>query len=123
VARQHHQSQDQAYRLLQVVFIIAPIIAAADKFAHLLVNWDKYLAPAIARLSPIGGHGLMGEAQKADTVRTDSLVERRRFEPTVLFSSFLEKGIAENMLEMLVRIRIALANEIRTNGALLKQHA
>src|SRR5438045_9317004 len=26
---------------------------------HLLCNWDQYLAPWIARLSPIGGHQLM----------------------------------------------------------------
>ena len=49
----------QAYRILQLGFVAAPIIAGADKFAHLLVNWDMYLAPAIAKLSPIGGHQLM----------------------------------------------------------------
>jgi uncharacterized membrane protein YphA (DoxX/SURF4 family) len=35
----------QAYRILQVGFVAAPIIAGADKFFDLLVNWDKYLAP------------------------------------------------------------------------------
>jgi hypothetical protein len=49
----------QAYRILQLGFVAAPVIAGADKFLHLLVNWDMYLAPAIARLSPAGGHGLM----------------------------------------------------------------
>jgi hypothetical protein len=49
----------QAYQILHVGFVVAPIIAGLDKFSHLLVNWDMYLAPVIARLSPIGGHGLM----------------------------------------------------------------
>lgn len=49
----------QAYQILHVGFVVAPIIAGLDKFFHLLVNWDMYLAPVIARLSPIGGHGLM----------------------------------------------------------------
>ena len=49
----------QAYRILQVAFVIAPIVAGSDKFFHLLVNWDMYLAPSIARLSPIDGHSLM----------------------------------------------------------------
>ena len=49
----------QAYRILHVGFVAAPVIAGIDKFLHLLVNWDMYLAPAIARLSPVGGHGLM----------------------------------------------------------------
>ena len=49
----------QAYRLLHVGFTVAPIVAGADKFLHLLVDWDKYLAPWIAHLSPIGGHNFM----------------------------------------------------------------
>ena len=49
----------QAYQLLHFAFVAAPVIAGVDKFLHLLVNWDMYLAPAIAKLSPVGGHGLM----------------------------------------------------------------
>ena len=49
----------QAYQLLHFAFVAAPIIAGVDKFLHLLVNWDMYLAPAIAKLLPVGGHGLM----------------------------------------------------------------
>ena len=49
----------QAYQLLHFVFVVAPIIAGVDKFLHLLCNWDQYLAPWIANLSPIGGHNLM----------------------------------------------------------------
>lgn len=49
----------QAYKILHVAFVVAPVIAGFDKFLHLLVNWDMYLAPAIAKLSPLGGHGLM----------------------------------------------------------------
>lgn len=37
----------QAYRLLQIAFILAPIIAGVDKFFHALTNWSMYLAPAI----------------------------------------------------------------------------
>lgn len=49
----------QAYQLLHFAFAAAPIIAGLDKFFHVLVNWDQYLAPWIAKLSPIGGHNLM----------------------------------------------------------------
>jgi hypothetical protein len=49
----------QAYQILHIGFTAAPIIAGLDKFFHVLVNWDQYLAPFIAHLSPIGGHGLM----------------------------------------------------------------
>jgi hypothetical protein len=49
----------QAYQILHFAFVAAPVIAGIDKFLHLLTNWDMYLAPAIAKLSPIGGHQLM----------------------------------------------------------------
>jgi len=49
----------QAFYILQIAFVAAPVIAGLDKFFHVLVNWDQYLAPAIANLSPIGAHTLM----------------------------------------------------------------
>jgi hypothetical protein len=49
----------QAYQVLHFAFVVAPLIAGIDKFSHLLVNWDQYLAPWIASLSPVGGHTLM----------------------------------------------------------------
>jgi len=49
----------QAFRILQVGFIAAPILAGLDKFFHLLVNWDQYLPSVVSRASPIDGHNLM----------------------------------------------------------------
>jgi hypothetical protein len=34
------------------------LIASLDMFFGILVNWDQYLAPAFAQLSPIGVSGL-----------------------------------------------------------------
>jgi hypothetical protein len=50
---------DQAYQILHIGFIIAPIVAGLDKFFHLLVNWDQYLAPTVARMLPFDGHTFM----------------------------------------------------------------
>ncbi len=44
----------QAFYILQTAFVAAPVIAGLDKFTHLLVDWDKYLAPAVSNL--VGGH-------------------------------------------------------------------
>src|SRR5689334_4882430 len=43
----------QAFRLLQVAFVLAPIIAGVDKFFHVLTNWTMYLAPTIANALPV----------------------------------------------------------------------
>jgi hypothetical protein len=48
----------EAYRILQIGFVAAPIIAGLDKFFHVLVNWDMYLADPIARMFG-GAHGFM----------------------------------------------------------------
>jgi hypothetical protein len=43
----------QAFWLMRLGFTLVPILFGADKFAHVMVNWDKYLAPDLQRwLSP-----------------------------------------------------------------------
>jgi hypothetical protein len=54
-----HDVAHQAFRILQVAFVLAPIVAGIDKFFHLLVNWDQYLAPTIANLLPVTPHTFM----------------------------------------------------------------
>jgi hypothetical protein len=49
----------QAYQILHWGFVAAPVLAGADKFVHVLTNWDQYLAPALARLSPLSAHATM----------------------------------------------------------------
>jgi len=58
-ARTRSEPAEQAFRILHIAFVVAPTIAGLDKFFHFLVNWDQYLAPQIAALSPWGGHTLM----------------------------------------------------------------
>ena len=45
----------QAYQILRLGFVVAPIVAGLDKFFHLLVDWDKYLPAVVNNL--VGGHG------------------------------------------------------------------
>ena len=49
----------QAFRILQVAFVLAPIIAGLDKFFGWLVNWDQYLAPSVASMLPVAPHTFM----------------------------------------------------------------
>lgn len=44
----------QAYRILQVAFVLAPIIAGLDKFFYQMANWSMYLSPMALRV--IDGH-------------------------------------------------------------------
>lgn len=49
----------QAFWLLRIGFTIAPILFGADKFADVLVNWDRYLAPRISDHLPGTPHQAM----------------------------------------------------------------
>lgn len=55
----NHAPARQAYGILRLGFVVAPILAGADKFFHLLVNWDQYVPSLVAQLSPISAHQLM----------------------------------------------------------------
>jgi hypothetical protein len=48
-----------AYRLLRTVFTVAPILFGLDKFAEVMTDWDKYLAPWINDLVPGDAHDAM----------------------------------------------------------------
>jgi len=54
-----HSPSYQAYQILQLAFVVAPVIAGVDKFFHFLVNWDQYLSPLVARLLTMSGHTFM----------------------------------------------------------------
>ena len=54
-----HSPSYQAYQILQLAFVVAPVIAGVDKFFQFLVNWDQYLSPLVTRMLPISGHTFM----------------------------------------------------------------
>lgn len=49
----------QAFWILRAGFTVAPILAGLDKFFHVLVDWDKYLAPSVNNLLGGNGHAFM----------------------------------------------------------------
>ena len=52
-------SSERVVSLLKITFGLVPIVAGADKFMHLLVNWDQYLAPVVANMIPFSAHTFM----------------------------------------------------------------
>lgn len=49
----------QAYQILHIAFVVAPLCAGVDKFFHFLVNWDQYLSPLVTRMLPVSAHTFM----------------------------------------------------------------
>jgi len=49
----------QAYLLLRIGFVLAPLLFGLDKFFNILVDWDRYLAPVVNDLVPGNAHQAM----------------------------------------------------------------
>src|SRR5690606_13522083 len=58
-SRAAHDPSYQAYQILHLGFVVAPIVAGIDKFFGLLANWEAYLSPLFASLSPVSPHTTM----------------------------------------------------------------
>jgi uncharacterized membrane protein YphA (DoxX/SURF4 family) len=48
-----------AYLMLRVAFTVAPILFGLDKFANVLVDWPKYLAPWVNDILPGSAQDVM----------------------------------------------------------------
>ena len=48
-----------AYWALRIAFGLGPLLAGADKFTNILVNWEKYLSPRVQQILPIGATSFM----------------------------------------------------------------
>lgn len=106
----------QAYQILHIAFIIAPLVAGLDKFFHVLVNWEMYLAPAIAKLSPIGAHQLMQAIGGIEIVAALLVAFKPRIGAYVVSAWLL--AIVINLLIMPAFLDIALRDFGLALGAL-----
>jgi hypothetical protein len=50
---------ESTWKTLRAVFVAVPIAAGADKFLHLLADWDVYLSPLARDLVPMSPHAFM----------------------------------------------------------------
>ena len=96
----------QAFWLLRIGFIVAPIAFGLDKFAHVLVNWDEYLAPELTDLFNAQAHTLMYGVGTIEIVAGLVVALRPRF-GGYLVAAWLA-GIITNLLLMADHYDIAL---------------
>ncbi len=96
----------QAFLLLRVGLTVAPILFGLDKFAHLLVDWDIYLAPEFTDLFNAEAHTLMYFVGAIEVVAGLTVLLRPRF-GGYLVAAWLT-GIIINLLMMANYYDIAL---------------
>jgi uncharacterized membrane protein YphA (DoxX/SURF4 family) len=88
----------QAFWLLRIGFTVAPILFGLDKFFHVLVNWDTYLAPEVTDLFNARAHTLMHVVGVIEIVAGLVVLVRPRF-GAYLVAAWLA-GIIVNLLLM-----------------------
>ena len=86
----------QAYRILQAGFVVAPILAGADKFLDLLVRWEQYLAPLVPRITGIPAHTFMMIVGTIEIVAGIGVAVKPRLFGVVVAAWLL--GIVANLL-------------------------
>ncbi|MEJ7804292.1 MAG: hypothetical protein WKH68_13125 [Candidatus Limnocylindria bacterium] len=96
----------QAFWLLRIGFTVAPILFGLDKFAHWLVDWDKYLAPEFTDLFNAQAHTLMYFVGAIEILAGLVVLTRPRF-GGYLVAAWLA-GIITNLLLMADFYDIAL---------------
>lgn len=88
----------QAFWLLRIGFTVAPILFGLDKFAHVLVDWDIYLASEFTDLFSAEAHTLMYFVGAIEIVAGLVVLLRPRF-GGYLVAAWLG-GIIANLLLM-----------------------
>ena len=86
----------QAYTLLRVGFVVAPILFGLDKFLNWLVDWPIYLAPQIDDIVPGNAHQAMLAVGVIEIVAGLAVAVRPRF-GAYLVAAWLA-GIIFNLL-------------------------
>ncbi len=86
----------QAFLLLRTVFTVAPIVFGLDKFANILVDWPRYLAPVLNGLVPGSGQQAMYAIGVVEVVAGIVVALRPRY-GALLVAGWLA-GIIVNLL-------------------------
>ena len=106
----------QAFWLLRIAFTVAPIVFGLDKFANVLVNWEKYLVPWIRDLSPLSASGTMHVVGVIEIVAGVAVALKPRY-GAYLVAAWLG-GIVVNLLTLSGYYDIALRDFGLMLGAL-----
>lgn len=88
----------QAFWLLRIGFTVAPILFGLDKFAQVMTDWDKYLAPWVNDLVPGTAHQAMYAVGVIEVVAGLAVLALPRFGGYLVAAWLL--GIIVNLLSI-----------------------
>ena len=87
---------DRVISILQWTYGLLPIAAGADKFMHILTDWNKYLAPIVTDVIPMSPNAFMNIVGLIEIVAGVIVFFRPRLGSLIV--TFWLLGIAVNLL-------------------------
>lgn len=106
---------ERVVTILRLTYGLVPIVAGADKFTHLLVNWDQYLAPQVANILPFEPHTFMLIVGVIEIIAGLLVLIRPR--PGSIIVCLWLLGIAINLLMTGQYLDIAVRDTVMAIGA------
>jgi uncharacterized membrane protein YphA (DoxX/SURF4 family) len=107
--------EDWVISILRWTYGLVPIVAGADKFLHLLTNWDQYLAPAVTNIIPLAPHTFLNIVGIIEIVAGILVLAKPRIGSLVV--SLWLIGIALNLLLTGKYFDIAVRDIVMAIGA------
>lgn len=114
-ARVAARASERVISLLKATYGLVPIVAGADKFTHLLTDWNQYLAPAVVELLPVSAGTFMSIVGVVEIVAGVLVLTRPRIGSLVVACWLL--AIALNLLLSGQYLDIAVRDAVMAIGA------
>lgn len=105
----------QVETILKWTYGLVPIVAGADKFANMLTDWDKYLAPIVTDILPLSAGTFMAIVGIIEIVAGILVLIRPRIGSLVV--AFWLIGIAINLLLLGQYFDVAVRDVVMSIGA------
>jgi hypothetical protein len=106
---------DRAVSILRWTYGLVPIAAGADKFTHLLTDWNKYLAPVVTDIIPLSPQTFMSIVGVIEIVAGITVLARPKIGSLIV--AFWLLGIVINLLLTGQYFDIAVRDTVMAIGA------
>jgi|SRR5688572_21992550 uncharacterized membrane protein YphA (DoxX/SURF4 family) len=106
---------DRVASILRWTYGLVPIVAGADKFMHLLTDWNKYLAPVVTDIIPLSPATFMSIVGVIEIVAGIIVLARPKIGSLIV--GFWLIGIAINLLLTGQYYDVAVRDTVMAIGA------
>jgi hypothetical protein len=106
---------EQVATILKWTYGLVPIAAGADKFAHMLTDWDKYLAPVVTNIIPLSPATFMAIVGIVEIIAGIVVLIRPKIGSLIV--AFWLLGIVLNLLLLGQYFDVAVRDVVMSIGA------